>query len=156
SGALHLAGLDEVEQDLVVGHQHTRRLVHDGRVAQFLVRVPGRQDRHRRLVDGRVSESRVKVAGDERRRRRPADAAATDLGAQDVMAAVIFGDQGAGEVERRAGDGGVDVDPAGKHNQAGRVDGPPALDGLDDASTANADVANDAIDAVGGVVDSAV
>jgi hypothetical protein len=38
---LQLAGLDQVQHDLVVGHEHQTRFVHDGRVVELLVRVLG-------------------------------------------------------------------------------------------------------------------
>ena len=69
-GPLELAGLEQVEHDLVVGHQHAAGLVDDGRVAQFLVRVLGGEDRHGRFVDRRVAHAGVEVAGGERGRRR--------------------------------------------------------------------------------------
>src|SRR5262249_55263944 len=147
-GPLQFAGLDQVEQDLVVGHQHAAGLVDDGRVAQLLVRVPGRQDRHGRLVDRGVTQPRVQVAGHVGGRGRAGDAAAVRLRADDRrIAAVIFRDHGPGEVEGRAGDVGVDVDAARKDHAARRVDGTAALDVGDDAAVADADVPDLAVDA---------
>ena len=73
-GPLELAGFQQVEDDLVVGHQQAAGLVDDRRVAQLFVRVLGGEDRHRRLDDGGVAHAGVEVAGGEGGRRRPADA----------------------------------------------------------------------------------
>src|SRR5262249_200279 len=154
-------GLDQVKQDLVVRHQHAAGLVDDGRVAQLLVRVPGGEDGHRRLVHGGVAEAGVEVASDEGRRRGPADAAARPQRADEFLVAAVGvrvgggvgGDQGAGEVERRPGEGGVDGDAAGKDHQAAGVDGAAAVDVGDNLTIADADVLDAAVDVVGGVVD---
>src|SRR5262249_60760453 len=109
SGPFQLALLDQVEQDLVVGHEHAARLVHDGRVAQLLVGVPGGQDGDGRLVDGRVAEAGVEVAGDVRGWGGPADAAPADGGADEGgVPPVVLRDHRPGEVEGRAGDVGVE------------------------------------------------
>ena len=52
------------------------------------------------------------------------------------VAAVVFRDHGAGEVEGGAGDVRVDVDAAGKDDHAGGVDGAAALDVGDDPAVA--------------------
>ena len=57
---LHLAGLEEVQHDFVVGHQDAATLVHDGRVAQLLVSVLGSQNRDGRFDDGRIAHAGVK------------------------------------------------------------------------------------------------
>src|SRR5207247_219636 len=115
AGAFQLAGLQQVEDDLVVGHQDAARLVDDGGVAQLLVGVPGRQDRDGGLVDRRVTQPRIEVAGHEGGRRRAADAAAADLSANEGgVAAVVFRDHRPREVEGGAGDVGVNVNPAGE------------------------------------------
>ena len=72
-----------------------------------------------------------------------------------LVAAVVLRDHGAGEVEGGPGDVGVDIHPAGEDDHARGVDGAAALDVGDDAAVADADVLDDAVDAVGGVVDFA-
>ena len=49
----------------------------------------------------------------------------------------------------------VNIDAAGKDDHAGRVDGAAAVDVGDDAAVGDADVLDDAVDVVGGVVDFA-
>ena len=61
----------------------------------------------------------------------------------------------AGEIEGGAGDVGVDVHAAGEDDHAGRVDGAAAFDVGDDAAIGDADVLDDAVDVVGGIVDFA-
>ncbi len=157
AGALQFAGLDEVQQDFVVGHQDAARLIDDGRVAQLLVGVLGGQDRHGGLVDRRPAHAGVEVAGDVGRGGGAADAAAADGGAdRRVVAAVVLRDHGAGEVQGGAGDVRVDIDAAGEDDHAGGVDGAAALDLRDDAAVRDADVADLAVDAVGGVVNPPV
>ena len=60
-----------------------------------------------------------------------------------------------GEVERGAGDVGVDIHAAGEDDHAGRVDHAAALDLGDDAAVRDADVLDHAVDAVRGIVDLA-
>ena len=69
--------------------------------------------------------------------------------------ALVLGDQPAREVERAAGHVRVHVHAAGKNHHAGRVDGArlPSASG-DDAAVGDADVLDDAVDAVGRIVDS--
>ena len=60
----------------------------------------------------------------------------------------------AGEVERAAGDVRVDIDAAGKDDHAGRVDRAAAVDRRRrSCRIVDAEVLDDAVDAVGGVVD---
>ena len=153
---LQLAFLDQVEQDLVVGHQDAAGLIDDGRVAQLLVGVPGREDRHGRLVHGGVAESGVEVAGDEGGRGRSADAAAAHRRADERgVAAMVLRDHGAGEVEGGAGDMGVNVHAAGENDHARRIDGAAVRHVGDDPAVRDADVADLAVDVVGRIVDFA-
>ncbi len=152
-GALGLAGLEEIHHDLVVRHQHERRLVHERDVVQFLVRVSGRQHGHGRFVDRRPSHPGIEIARGERRRRHAAEAGAA-IGAVQELArgALIFGNEASREVEGPAGHVGVDVDAAGKHDHPARVERSRALGVGDDLAVSDADVANDAVDPVGRVV----
>ena len=67
--------------------------------------------------------------------------------------AVVLRRHRAGEVERPAGDVRVNVDAAGEDDHPRGVDGAAALDVGDDAAVVDAEVLDDAVDAVGGVVD---
>ena len=67
--------------------------------------------------------------------------------------ALVLRDEPAGEVEGAAGDVGVDVDAAGKHDHAARVDRAAALDLSDDPAIGDADVLDDAVDPVRRIVD---
>ena len=155
-GAFQLAGLDQVEQDLVVGHQDAAGLIDDGRVAQLFVGVLGGEDRHGRLVDRRPAHAGVEVAGDVGRRRGAADAAAAHGGAGERrVAAVVLRDHGPGEVEGGAGDVRVNVHAAGEDDHAGRVDGAAALHVGDDAAIGDTNILDLAVDVVRGVVDLA-
>ena len=155
-GPFDLAGFQQVQHDLVVGHQHEARLVDDRRVAQFFVRVLGGEDRHGGLVDGRPAHAGVQVAGRERRGRDAAEPGATVRRVHERQRPPhVFRRQPAGEVERGAGDVRVDVDAAGKDDHPGRVDRAPAFDVGDDAAVGDADVLDDAVDAVRRIVDLA-
>src|SRR4029453_16555680 len=66
--------------------------------------------------------------------------------------ALVLGHEPAGEVEGPAGDVGVDVDPAGKHERAARVDCAAAIDLSDDAALGDADVLYYAVDPIGWIV----
>ena len=71
--------------------------------------------------------------------------------------ALILGDEAAGEVERAAGHVRVHVHAAREDHHAGRVDGAagaPVRVGHDTAVVVDADVLDDAFDAVGRIVDS--
>ena len=152
-----LAGLEEIEHQLVVGHQHERGLVHNGDVVQLLVRVSGGQDRHRRLVHRRPAHAGIQIAGRERRRGHAAHAGAAVWCVQKFPGdALVLGNEPAREVEGAAGDVRVDVDTAGEHDHAARIDGAIVLRTLrvsDDTAIGDADVFDDAVDAVGRVVD---
>ncbi len=153
-GAFELAGLDLIEQQLVVRHEHAAGLIDDGRVAQFFVRVPGRQHGNGRFIHGRITEAGVKIAGNEGRGRGPADAAARHERAHEFLVpAVVLRDHRAGKVERGPRDMRMHIDAAGKHHHARRVDGATALNVGDDAAVVDANVLNDAVDVVGWVVD---
>ena len=121
--ALRVARLEQVEDELVVGHQHERGLVHDRDVVQFFVRVAGRQNRHGGLVHRRPAHAGVQIARREGRRRHAADTGPTIEAVQELArAALILGYQPAREVERATGNVRVDVHAAGHHDHARRVD----------------------------------
>ena len=69
--------------------------------------------------------------------RQPADARRrAGVRRNGAALAVVLRDHGAGEVERGAGDVGVDVDAAGEDDHARRVDRAAALDVGDDPAVA--------------------
>ena len=68
---------------------------------------------------------------------------------------VIFGNKAAREVERAAGDVRVDIDAAGEDDHAGGVNDATAIDVGNDLAVVDADVLDDAVDIVGGIVDFA-
>ena len=159
-GPLLLARFEQIEHELVVGHEHERGLVDNRNVVQFFVRVSGRQDRHRRFVHRRPAHAGVEVAGGKRGGRHAAQAGAA-AGTMQKLAggALIFGNQAAGEIQGATGDVRVDIDPAGKHEHAARINNLVARLGrmiVNDAAAGDADVLDRAVDAVGGIVDLAV
>ena len=156
-GPLELLVFEQVEDDLVVRHQHAAAFVDDGRVAEFLVCVLGGEEGHRGLVGGSPAHAGVHVARGEGGGRGAGQAGAALGRVEDrPRLAVLFGDQSAGEVERRPRDVGVNVHPAGEDDHAGRVDGARAvIDASDDLPAGDADVLHHAVDAVLGVVDPA-
>src|SRR5262249_52790452 len=78
---------------------------------------------------GRVARAGVGGAGGVGGGRGSADAAGADLGGgKGRTAAVVLGNHGAGEVEGGAGDVRVDVTPARKNDQTGRINGSAAID----------------------------
>jgi hypothetical protein len=69
--------------------------------------------------------------------------------------ALVLGREGAGEVERAAGDVRVDIDAAGEDDHAGGVDDASAVNVGNDLAVVDADVLDDAVDIVRGIVDFA-
>jgi len=144
-----------VEHDFVVRHQRQRRFVDDRNIGQLFVRVAGIEHRNGRFIHRREAHAGVEVAGGERRGSHPAEAAAPRFGANEgLSAAMVFGRHRAGEIDRAAGDVGVNVDAAGEDDQAGSVDRAAGGDGAGEAAgVVDANVFDLAVDAVGRVID---
>ena len=68
--AIPLAGVDQLEQVVVVAHQHEAPGIDARRVAHFVVRVPRRERSDGRVEHGGVAEPGVAIAGGEGARRR--------------------------------------------------------------------------------------
>ena len=126
---------------------------------QFFVRVAGRQNRHGGLVHRRPAHAGVQIARREGRRRHAADTGPTIEAVQELArAALILGHQPAREVERATGNVRVDVHAAGHHDHARRVDHAGARREIgvgDDAAIGDAQIFDDAVDAVRRIVDRA-
>ena len=129
AGALQLAGLDEIEKDLVVGHEQEAGLVEDGRVAQLLVGVLGAAGRGRRPRSPSCSPSRRTCSRSQRwwGSGRQTHAALRRV-KEGPSLALPLGRHGAREIERGSGHVGVGVDTPREDDHAGRVDGAAALD----------------------------
>ena len=157
-GTLDLARLEKVQHDLVVGHQHETRLVHDGRVVQLFVRVSRRQDRNGGLVDGRPAHACVEIT-----RRKRCGRNASEPGSQLTRVhegktlAHILGRESPCKVQRGARDVSVGVDAAGEYDQAARIDRAPAFSVRSvvrhDLAIGDADVLDDTVDPVRRVID---
>src|SRR5579875_2796420 len=151
-----LTRFQKVEQNLVIGHQDTTRFINDGRVAQLFVGMTGRENRHGGLVHGGPAHAGVEIAGDVGGRCRPADTAAMPLVANvGSIAAMVLRNHRPREVERSAGNVRMHVHAAGENHHAGCVDSATALDTGHDTAAGDADVADFAVDIVGGIVDFA-
>jgi hypothetical protein len=66
---------------------------------------------------------------------------------------MIFRRHGASEIDGRAGDVGVNVHAARENDHAGRVDRASTINVGDDATVGNANVLDNAVDVVRGIVD---
>ena len=157
--SLELAGFEQVQHHLVVGHQQECRLVDDGNVVHLLVGVFRGKDGHSRFVHGRPSHPGVQVAGSERRRCQAADARAK-LWCMDELPgeALVFWNEAAGEIQGASGDVSVHIDAAGEDKHAGRVDRSDSAAGRlrnDTAIVCDENILDDPIDAVGGIVNAA-
>ena len=145
--------LEQPVEQQVVAHQHEKALVEDGRVVEFLQRVPRSERRHGRFHGGRVAERRIAIARRERGGNRAAGARSGEPGAELHVVLVGLGLHLAGEVDLRAGDVAVDVDAARHHHHAGRVDALRVGWHVGhDLPVADAHILHRAVDAVGGVV----
>ncbi|OIQ69761.1 hypothetical protein GALL_486360 [mine drainage metagenome] len=121
------AGRQQMQEKVVVAQHGVGALVHHRRVAEFqmgLARVGGQ---HGRFEAGGVAHFGVAVAGGPGGRRGTAAAgvqpASIVQGARRAhVKAVVFAQQGAGDVDLAAADMGVDVDGAGHHQRASEVD----------------------------------
>ena len=157
--ALGFAGLEQIEDELVVGHEHERRLVDDRDVVQLLVRVTRGQDRHGRFVDGRPPHAGVQISGGKRGRRHAAEAGAAIEAVQELARrAMVLRHQPAREVEGAAGDVRVNVHAARHHDHAACVDRARARGEIavgDDPAVRDAQILDHAVDPVGRIVDGA-
>ena len=142
--ALGLARLEQIEDELVVPHQHERGLVDDRDVVQLFVRVARRQNRHSGFVHRRPAHAGVQVTGGEGGGRHAAQAGAAIDAVQELARhALVLGDEAAREVERAAGDVRVDIHAAGHHDGAAGIDGASARGEIglgDDAAVSDAKV----------------
>jgi hypothetical protein len=102
-----------------------------------------------------VSEVLSTIGTSASSRRHSPEAAATGLGADEgLRSPMVLRRHGPREVDRSAGDMRVNIDAAGKNNQARRVDRAPAGNrGGETARIVDEQVADLAVDAVRGVVD---
>ncbi len=118
--ACAFARAQEVEHKIVIAEDCKNRLVDDGRISEFEMRVQGMMRRHRRLDDGRETHLGIEPSCLER---RPTDLRERRRTGAARMGAMIFGQHEAGGVHVRAGDMRMDVDAAGHCNKPGRVQG---------------------------------
>ena len=105
----------EAEHEIVVAENRQDRLVDDGSVGEFQMRVQRVMRRDRRLDHGREAHLRIEAAGLEG---GPAGIGERRRGGAARMGAMLFGQQQPSRVHVRARDMGMDVDAAGHHDQA--------------------------------------
>ena len=149
----------ELAQEIVVGAEHDEgALIDHRRVAHLHMRLARIGGQHGRLEAGGVAHLGIAVASDMGRGHGAAGAGAGEIGAGDGIAAMILGQQHAGDGHLAAADMGMRVDGAGHDDAAlhviGRVRPGVGLGG-DDLAVLDIDVADFAAHLVGGVVDFA-
>ncbi len=97
-------GLQQIQHELVVGHQDQRGFIHDRNIAEFFVGVAGGKNRHSRFIDRGPPHPRIQVPC---REGRGCDAPKShaQIGSVDKSAGltIVFGSQPASEVECRTG-----------------------------------------------------
>ena len=154
-GPLGLAGLEQVEHDLVVGHQHAAALSTMGVSRSSSCVCLARQDRHGRLVDGGVAHAGVEVAGGEGGGRRPAEPH-PPLGRveeRERLAAGVSGVIARAKLSAAPATWVWTSTPPGKTTMpVASIVRPPSTSATIRPSR-DADVPDLAVDAVGGVVD---
>ena len=73
-----ISGGQQVQQVVVVAHEHEESAVDDWGVVEVCVGRPCHERRHRGIEDGGVAEARVSIAGGECARHRAATARASE------------------------------------------------------------------------------
>ena len=162
---LHLvlfAGVQLFHHVVVVAHQDVEALVENGRVLHLLVRVAGDERGDRGVERRRVSQTGVEVTGGE----RTGDAACgprtrEGRAADGIGGPLVVRHHLAGGVDLRPRDVAVHVDPARHDDHPGRIQravgsNPGIARRINDNAVSNPDVADLAIDPVGGVVERTV
>ncbi len=149
----------ELAQEIIIRAQHDEcAFVDHRRVAHLHMRLARIGRQHGGLEAGGVAHLGVAVAGDMRRRHRAARARARELGACDRIAAMILGQQRAGDGHLAAADMGVRVDGA-RHNDLARdvvgLVGARLRPGRNDLAVLDIDVAHGPAHIVGGVINPA-
>ena len=134
----------------------------NGGIVKLLVGMTGAERRNGGVESGGVAHAGVEIAGGE-----GAGHAASSAGARQRRApqygglALVLGSQLAGEVDLGAGDVAVHVNAAGHDDQAGCVEDLVGTDGRvgwrwHHLAVLNPEILDPAVDAVGGVANSAV
>ncbi len=140
------------QEEVVVAEHDERALVDHGRVAHLEVRLARVGGKHGRLEGGRVAHLGVAVAGGHRRRHGVSAARARQIGARDLVALVVLGQQHAADGDLAAADVAVRIDGARHHDAAAEriflIDARAGRRRRDDAAVLGVDIADLAVDPV--------
>ena len=153
-GPFGVASFQQVQQDLVVGHQRETRLIDDRRIAEFFVGVLRTKNGDGRFHDRRVAHARIQVAGGKRGGRGSAQACAAlrGCGGTGRLPAGSPGSvHGRNSTPRRRHGCECPLRPGRPPCRRHQWCVPPSTS-RDNATVGDADILHDAIDAIGGIV----
>ena len=119
---LRLAGREHAQQEVIAAEHRVSALVDDRRIAHLEVRLARVDRQHRRLKASRVTHLGIAIACCQRARCGVAAARAGQFATRINAAAMILGQQQAGEIELPSADVRVKVDRAGHHHSSAHVD----------------------------------
>ena len=154
---LDLASLEVLHHEPVVAEDGQGSLVDDRRVVDLLVDMRRMEGRHRGLHHKRVAHPGVVVPGLEGGGDREAHLHPVASGSHRALEEFVLGAHGPARVHLRPGDVRVHVDAARHHRLAGGIDHLRiGTDRVDDATIADRDVHDVAVNPARGVEDRSV